>query len=705
MVLRLEVFPGIGGIMAVHRVKTQCGRMDHGGCTLNVVVHDGRIVDITPEADGPLSRGHMCPKGRALMELHQHPKRLRKPLKRDGRRGSGRWREVSWDEALKITADGFNRIKEKHGARSVAFCQGAPKGLEHFVLIRLANTFGSPNVVGPQNVCHMPREIPAMLTCGFYPVVDYDNPAEALLVWGSNLTATNEEGVICSRLLHRLKQDKPKLIVIDPRRTDLAERADLWLPVRPGTDPALALGFLQVIIRENLYDQSFVQSFTHGFDDLAAYAKAFTPDRCAEITGLSADRIVEAAGIYGRSRPAAIQWGNGFEQNTANFNTSRAVLSLMAICGNLDAPGGNIAATPPKVMRLGEFVRGDLLPHRAKDMISASHGHAPGFVIVAPEHFKRAVLDSDPYPVRGAYVHVSNPVLAWSDSRTTHQALASLDFLAVSETFMSPSAALADVVLPAATQLEFNDLGHFGLAHGFILARPKVVDPPPDCRSNPWILNELAKAMGLGHLWWEKADDMPADILAPAGITYEELSEKGILRGPTKFYKYKEKGFKTPTGKVELVLSRAADTGLDPLPKWHGPPEAPLNEFPLLLTGHKSRYFFCSDHRYLESLREREPDPQLEIHPDTAARYGIKHGDPVQVTTPYGRIRVKARVTDGLRPDVISLVHGWWHPELGPENPDSWEHVTYNMLTSSNRLNGPLGTPNLRGIPVKVSVI
>lgn len=683
-------------------VKTACGRMDHGGCTLLVEVEEGKITGVKPDPEGPLSRGHICPKAKAIPGLLNHPRRLRQPLLRRGERGAGDWEEISWDRALDLAAGGLDRVRQEYGARSVGFCQGAPKGLEHFVLIRLANTFGSPNVVGPQNVCHMPREIPSMLTCGFFPVADYDSPTKAVLVWGSNLPATNEEGVICSRLYRRIREDHPALIVVDPRRTDLAQRADLWLPIKPGTDGALALAFLQVIISREQYDRDFVASWTHGFSELAGHVRDFTPQWAAEITGIEPGTIVRAAEMYASADPALIQWGNGIEQNHNNFNTARSLLSLMAVCGNLDAPGGNIAASPPPVARLGEFVRGDLLPTRSRDMISAPFRPAPGFMIVPPEYFKKAVLTGDPYPVRGAYVQVSNPVLAWSNSLETHRALKSLDFLVVTETFMSPTAALADLVLPAATEFEYNDLGHFGLAHGFLLARPHIVDPPPQCWPNIKIMNELAKKLGPADIWWEDVQDMLEAVLAPSGLSYDQLAVQGILRGPVKYHKYRAKGFKTPTGKVELLLSRAQKAGLDPLPV-HVEPSAPLDDaFPYILSSHKSRYFFCSDHRYLEELRDREPEPMVELHPDTAATAGVSDGAPVLVETRHGRIKVKARITEKIRPGTLSVVHGWWRPELGAENEASWNETTLNLLTSGQNLNKALGTPEMRGLAARI---
>jgi anaerobic selenocysteine-containing dehydrogenase len=684
-------------------IGTHCGRMDHGGCGLLVDVDDGRITGIRPDPAGPLSHGHICPKALALKELHEHPDRLKRPLVRVGDRGSGQWREIGWDEALDRAVDGFNRIRDRYGARAVAFCQGAPKGLEHFLLIRLANTFGSPNVVGPQNVCHMPREMAGIHTCGFYPIADYDHPTAAVLVWGSNLTATNEEGVINVRLLDRLKADDPPLIVVDPRKTDLARRAHIWLPVRPGTDLALALGMIHVVIREELFDRAFVDTYTHGFDELSRAVADFGPERAAGLADVPVDDLVRAARLFGKARPGMIQWGNGIEQDDNNFDTARALIALMALGGNLEAPGGNVAASAPPVVRLGDFVRGDRLPDRAKAMISAGRV-VPGFVVVPPELFKKAVKESDPYPVRGAYVHVSNPVLAWSDSRDTWETLQKLDFLAVAETFLSPTAALADLVLPAATQLECDDLGHFGLAHGFLLARPKVVDPPGDARPLSWILNQLGRRLTSHDLWWDNEGRMLDDLLAPAGLTYANLAQKGILRGRVRYHGYRDKGFKTPTGKVELALSKADKMGLAPAPRWNPPADAaPSDAFPWLLTGHKSRNYFCSDHRWLEAPRKREPDPLVLVHPHTALQAGVTDGEWVRVETESGGIRVKVRVTDDVRPGVLSVVHGWWRPGIGAHQLESFMETSLNVLTSGDRLGPALATPRLRAIPARLS--
>ena len=265
-------------------VKTHCARMDHGGCGLLVGVEDNRIVSVKGDPDGFLNKGYVCLKGIASPDRLTHPDRLKHPLKRVGKRGEGRWKRISWREALGEIAENLMKIKEHYGAKAVAFGAGTPKGLEHFVLIRLANIFGSPNVVAPQDVCHAPREVTGVHTCGFYPVADFHHPSKLILLWASNITSTNEEGEICSMLLEQIRKGTG-LIVIDPRKIDLVKKAKNWLQLRPGTDHALALGFLHVIIEETLYDKDFVEKWTHGFDDLADHVRKYTPEKVSRSPG------------------------------------------------------------------------------------------------------------------------------------------------------------------------------------------------------------------------------------------------------------------------------------------------------------------------------------------------------------------------------------------------------------------------------------
>jgi anaerobic selenocysteine-containing dehydrogenase len=296
----------------------------------------------------------------------------------------------------------------------------------------------------------------------------------------------------------------------------------------------------------------------------------------------------------------------------------------------------------------------------------------------------------------------ANPMMSYADSRQTYEAFMKLDFIAVADLFMTPTAAMADIVLPVATQFEFNDIGHFGLGHGFILARPKVVEPPEECWPDMKILNELGKMITSAEYWHEDHNGLLEDVLKPSGLTFEQFVEKGYLKGPEKYKSYEEKGFKTPTGKVELKLSTAEKFHLPPLPDFDGLLEEDSAEYPLVLTSSKSLYFLHSSYRWIKRLREKRPNPKAEIHPETASKYGIEEGDPVVIETKYGKITHIAYLTDIVDPRVINASHGWWFPEAKAESLFDWEKSNFNMLTSTEKLNEQFGTPNLKGLMCRI---
>ncbi len=683
-------------------VKTHCGRMDHGGCSLLVEMEGSRIVGVKGDPDGFLNHGYLCPKGLASHRRLGYPGRLKHPLQRAGARGSGQWQRISWPRALETIARNLYQVREKHGARAVAFGLGMPKGLDHFGLIRLANAFGSPNVVANQDVCHAPREISGVHTCGFYPVADLHNPSSLVILWGSNITHTNEEGEIASLLLARLKEGS-RLLVVDPRRGDLFSRASAWLQIRPGADAALALGLLHVIIKEKLYDREFVENWTHGFAQLARQVELFTPGEVSRLTWLEPGQIKEAARAYAAAKPACLVWGNPIEHNVNAFDTARALICLMALCGNLDAPGGNIQAVEPPIAPLGKFVRADLIPQKPKTMLSLPHGVIPRFMTIPPGLFRRAVLADEPYPVRALYAMGTNPMLTWAEAGLTRRALESLDFLAVAELVMTPTAALADIVLPAASHYEFDDIGHYGLGHGYVLARPRLLDPPGQCWPDLKIIAELGKRVSSPELWPEDYHGFLDDLLAPSGLSYEQFAARGHLRGEQRFYKYRQKGFRTPSGKVELMLSRAQDLGVKPLPELTGFPQKEDGDYPLLLTSRKNRLYLHSSYRWLDKLRNKSPQPLCELHPATAAALGIADGSPVVIETRHGRITQQARLSKGIHPKVVYAEYGWWFPEEEDDPLRGWQRANYNFLTTAQELGQEFGTPNLKAICCRVS--
>jgi anaerobic selenocysteine-containing dehydrogenase len=678
-------------------VKTHCSRMDHGGCGLIVGVRGNRILKVKGNPEGYLNKGYICPKGILSPDRLTHPRRLKYPVQRVSKRGEGKWERITWSEAIETICENFLKIKDNYGAKGIAFCQGMPKGIEHFGLIRLSNIFGSPNVVMTQDVCHAPREITGVHTCGFYPVADLHHKTKLVLLWGSNITSTNEEGQICSLLINQIKTGT-QLIIVDPRKTYLEKKAKYWLQIRPGADNALALAFLNVIIEEGLYYRAFVEKWCHGFADFSDHVRQYTPERMSDVTWIPASLIREAARYYAGAHPAAIQWGNAIEQNINTFDTTRAITCLMAICGNLDVPGGNICATEPDILHLGELVRADLLPSKKKEMIHVYHNAIPRMMTVPPALFRKAVLDDSPYPVRGAYMQGTNPLLTYANSRMTLRALMKLDFLAVSDTFMTPTASFADIVLPTATSFEFNDIGHVGLGHGYILARPKLVDPPKECWPEIKILNELGKRLTPAKYWYKDYNDFIEDILRPTGMSFEQFAKQGYLKGPELYKKYEEKGFKTPTAKVELCLSRAGELGLPQFPGFTTLPEDDDPDYPLVLTSRKSQFYLHSSYRWIESLRSHAPLPTTDIHPETAARYGILEGDEVIIKTRTGEIIQHAHLTDKIHPRVIYCAFGWWFPEATAKTQYDWRKSNFNILTSAEKLGREFGTPNVKGI-------
>jgi anaerobic selenocysteine-containing dehydrogenase len=321
---------------------------------------------------------------------------------------------------------------------------------------------------------------------------------------------------------------------------------------------------------------------------------------------------------------------------------------------------------------------------------------------IPPAHFRKAVLENDPYPVRGYYGMCTNPLVAWADSKATYDAFMSLEFVAVSDLFMTPTASLADIVFPVAHQFEMNDIGHYGIGHGLILARPKIVDPPEECWPDIKIMNELGKRISPPEHWHENHETFLDDLLRPAGLTYRQFAAKGYLKGPDRFRSYEKEGFRTPTGKVELKLSTAEKFKLKPLPEFSNLPEKEDADYPLVLISAKSRYYLHSSYRWIERLREKQPRPLVEIHPDTAAKCGISDGDEVVIETKYGAVTQTARLTDIVHPRVISASLGWWFPEGDPKGQFEWKKSNFNMLTSTAKLGKEFGTPNLKNLPCRI---
>jgi len=694
--------------MSEQWLRTHCARFDHGGCGLKVLVRNGKPVKVLPDTEDPFSRGHCCAKGLASLERIDHPRRLTHPLKRKGRRGEGEWVKISWDEALDTLANRFLELKNRWGPESLAFLQGAPKGVEFFMAMRLANLLGCPHVGSSQHVCHMPREQMAMVTCGFFPVADLDSPTRCVVLWGSNPFRTNEEGVLGIHLRDCLKQN-PVLIVIDPVENEPARRAHLHLRIRPGSDGLLALGFLHVILEENLHDDDFVQNWTTGFHELKAALAPYTPETVARGTWVEPRKIVEAARLYATSRPALIQWGNAIEHTVNSAQCCRSLVLLMALTGNLEVPGGNVRASAPRLKRLAEFLRLDHFPDRSRKLLNREHHLIPRLLTTPNWAIFQSIAEQgasthSSAAIGGMYVQGANPMVSGPQAHLVKKGLMNLEFLAVADQVMTPTAALADLVLPVATNFEFNDMGHYGLPHGYVVARPKLVEPRGECRSDMDILNEWGKRMGFRDHFWNRPDDILEEILAPSGITYQEFAQRGVLRGPGKYFTYREKGFSTPSGKVELASSLLRKWGYASVPFYGNGDDFEVDEaFPLLLTSAKPKHFFHSAYRHLTGLRKRHPHPCVSMHPARAQELGLQAGEAVRVVSAAGEMVQRLSLTETIDPRVVVADYGWWFPEGLEKDLFHWDRANINCLTSAERPFDPImGTNQLRAIPCRV---
>lgn len=339
--------------------------MCHGGCGVLVYTQDGRITRIAGDPDSPLSKGALCAKGLASLQHVYNPARIQYPLIRTGERGEGKWKKISWDEALNGIAAQINKIKGKYGVEAIAIGQGT--GRHHFAFtIRFANALGTPNWCAPgQAQCFLPRVTASKLTFGDLIICDYYGKIKpaCILVWGHNPVHTNPDGEMGFRFLDALKSGS-KIITIDPRLSETAAISDLWLQIRPGTDAALALSMIKVIIDENLYDLNFVSSWTVGFEELRERVRNCTPQWAEQITWIPAEKIVQAAKMFATTKPSCLEWGVALEQTPNCLQNLRALTALTALTGDIDIPGGNIFG----MHALRDFPTGkDRLPSEIQD--------------------------------------------------------------------------------------------------------------------------------------------------------------------------------------------------------------------------------------------------------------------------------------------------------------------------------------------------
>jgi anaerobic selenocysteine-containing dehydrogenase len=662
--------------------------------------------------------GTMCAKGLASIQETYNPNRIMHPLKRRAERGGGEWERISWEQALDIITERMKERIGKYGASSVAVCQGTGRGYNRYTF-RFARSIGTPNVGVPADFCYGPRLAVFGMMVGGRLYCDYHGWGgeypKTHISWGKQLEITNADGEMAVWFLHALDRAE-HLILIDPRATALAGRADLWLRVRPGTDAALALGMLNVIINEELYDHGFVDKWTYGFDRLRERVQEYPPERAAETTWIPEEKIIRAARMLATAKPACIQIGESLEASNNSIQTLRAIVCLMAVTGNIERPGGMISWLPPSTGPMEDF---------------AIEVPAPQEVPVGADEFR--LLGQPPFPVchmhtlfnqlrdgtspiRVVHLQGTNPLVAYPNTRQVKEGLLNVDFLSVADLYMTPTAEYADVVLPVAHWLETDDI--WDMHPRFIIgAINKLVDPPGVAWPDNKIFNELGKRIAPEY-WFDNVEEMLDHQLRKADITWREFSNMSFLARTGKdqpYHKYRTDywreggGFPTATGKVELYSTVMEELGYDPLPYYREPNEGPYStpelakEYPFILsTGGRQPYYFHSQYRQVPWLRERQPYPTVQIHPDTAGELGIEEGEWVWIETPRGRIRQVAHLFEGMDPRVVVAQASWWYPEEAGPDHGLWRSNA-NVLTSSDPPFDPaMGSATFRALLCRV---
>jgi len=639
-------------------IKTVCG-MCNNRCGLDVYVKDGKVIKVTDMEEHPIKT--LCVRALAIPELLGSPERLTNPL----RKIDGKFREVSWDEAFNFVVDKLTYIKQRYGARSVVVHMGNPFIRTHVQRIgrRLCDIYGTPNYTTGNSFCFWTRTMATSVTCAKDLWPHYSLDTKCAVVWGANATESWPRLADDIRFAARRGA---KLIVIDPRVTPLAREAHIHAQIRPGTDMALALGLLNTIITEELYDKDFVEKWTIGFDRLVEHVKQYSPESVEEITWVPAETIRNIARTYATNKPGSIMQGISMDHHTNGCQTARAITILIAITGNLDVSGGNVYSPYQDWtnIRMEEKVINETAVGNDYPLF----GKYVGETTVSP--VLEQIFTEKPYPIKGLLFQGVNPALTWPNSNKVKEAIGKLDLVVAIDVFMTDSTKMADVVLPGTTFLERRDLlDYYNQAISLLTLTNKVIEPIGNSMEDWKIWSELGKRMGYAEYFpWRNADELFEHLLKSMNISLDKLKENpaGIYYAPREFKKYLKDGFNTPSKKVEIYSEVLKQHGYEPLPSYHEPPESPfsrtdlIQKYPLLfIAGTKNLAYTHSKYRNLPSLRKLMPEPLLEINPGTAYRLGIANGDWVRVESLRGNIELKAKLTEYIHPKVVSIELGW----------------------------------------------
>ncbi len=712
-------------------------------CHILAQIDDGKVVKVQPDSESMM--GHLCIRGVNGVEYHDHPKRLNYPLKRTGSRGEAKWERISWEQAMDEIATKLDSIRDRYGPEAVLVLGGSPHGPGDPAAWKWCNLWGTPNFFHLGKNCGE-AEFPAEVGMYGYDTIaswaTFLNPEKTgvLVIWGGNQSESQP------RLWEGYKYSQSmgmKIIVVDPRPTACAKGADLWLQLRPGTDGALALGMLNVIINEDIYDKEFVEKWCLGFDELKALVQQYPPEKVSEITWVPAEKIIEAGRMYANASAAALTWGVANCQlgNNAGLSGVMGKCWLRSITGNLDREGGQVFTTPPNYTALLDEINWDSQinhPLRTRDNVSANRqpigsvralslyreamknvhpegwGAAQYFIYPSPHACWESILTEKPYPIKAVFDQATNTLCSIGDARHAYDAFKSdnLELHVSMDHFLTPTGALADYVLPATDAMEHPTITNLWGLTGSEFGREAVVEPMYERKDDYQLWADLGKRLGQAEHWPDTLEGWLDKLLARSNTTLKELAQTPGYFPEKKYQKYEESGFATFSGKVELVPSVLQQLGYDPMAGYQEPPWSPISapdlakEYPLILiSGSRVREFHHSSHRQLEKIRKRYPDPIMEINPEKAAELGIIEGDWAWVETPMGKVKQKVKLLEGMPAQVVHADGYWWFPEKEEAEPSLfgvWESNIDAIVPDEPGLSDYAGNSYFRGLLCKV---
>lgn len=660
--------------LTTNKIRTVCPRNCYSTCNFIAHEKDGRLVKIEGIKDHPVT-DTPCLKGLSYTRRVYSPDRLKYPLKRVGERGEGKWKRISWEEAYQEMAENFINIKDKYGPESILYYtySGSYGNM---------NEFGAKffKLLGGYSQCYGSLCWPAgleatQLTYGgkkYHHPKDFIN-SKLIILWGKNPVSTNVQEM---KFIHEAREKGATLVVIDPLFTRTAAKADIHIRPRVGTDGALALGLAHIIVKENLHDQSFIAEHVKGFSEYKELIEKYTPEKVAEITEIPEETIIDLALMYGKTKPANIICGYGLQRHTNGGQMVRSIAVLPAITGNIGISGGGFNYANFD----GYIFGGTGTPNPPEESYKIRN-------IGQYSKLGEAILKAKNPSIKAIMVERGNPLTVNPNTNVVKEGFSKAEYIVCIDQFITDSAEVADLVLPAKTLFEQTDI-HACYWHHYIQLRQKVIDSPFEAKPESEIYKELARVCGMDLKYFDiNPEQAVRNALEGTGITYEQL-KKGPVRSPiSRDVAWEDLKFPTPSGKIEIYSEEAEEKwGVDPLPVYEELKESKYStpklfeKYPLRFMSAHPKNRIHSQFGFLDWLIEIDSEPICEIHPKDAKERGIKTGDLVTVFNDRGQFTLKANVTEFVIPGMINVWEGWWEKHTGLTT----NFVTPDFVTDMN---------------------